>query len=140
MGHRGIPVQRNAGFRRILLPNVTHVPKSDRNDYFRGDDNHAHQYRRGNAEHFQHRAHRDKFLRLFNLREYRCGATLGAGSNCAVSIKFTPALIGSKSAAISFTDDAPGSPQTVPLAGIGVNTIPIPIPHRPVLMGMLKDN
>ena len=51
-----------------------------------------------------------------------CGATLTASSTCTVSVTFTPSAAGSRVANISFADDAPGSPQTVPLTGTGVAT------------------
>jgi hypothetical protein len=47
-----------------------------------------------------------------------CGPTLAPNDNCQVSVTFTPAAAGSRSAAVSITDDAPGSPQTVGLVGM----------------------
>jgi sugar lactone lactonase YvrE/phosphopantothenate synthetase len=55
----------------------------------------------------------------FGLNTYGCGSTLTAGSNCSVSVTFTPASATSYSATISVTDNASGSPQTVPLSGTG---------------------
>jgi N,N-dimethylformamidase beta subunit-like protein/HYDIN/CFA65/VesB family protein/centrosomal CEP192-like protein len=46
-------------------------------------------------------------------------STLAAGANCTISVTFTPSAGGSRSASVSITDDAPGSPQTVPLTGSG---------------------
>ncbi len=40
--------------------------------------------------------------------------------SCSVTIVFTPTTAGARSASIIIDDDAPGSPQTVPLAGSGV--------------------
>ncbi len=48
-----------------------------------------------------------------------CGATLPAGSNCAISATFSPAAASSYSASITITDNAPGSPQTIALSGAG---------------------
>ncbi|HUI42984.1 MAG TPA: choice-of-anchor D domain-containing protein [Terriglobia bacterium] len=48
-----------------------------------------------------------------------CGTTVGAGKNCTISVTFTPAAGGSRSAALMVTDNAAGSPQTVPLSGSG---------------------
>jgi Transmembrane protein 131-like N-terminal/Abnormal spindle-like microcephaly-assoc'd, ASPM-SPD-2-Hydin len=46
-----------------------------------------------------------------------CGPTLAPKDNCQVSVTFTPTAAGSRSAAVSITDNAPGSPQTVGLLG-----------------------
>jgi hypothetical protein len=46
-------------------------------------------------------------------------ATLAAGANCAISVTFTPTATGSRTANLSVTDNADGSPQTVPLTGSG---------------------
>ena len=47
------------------------------------------------------------------------GATVTPNSTCAVSVTFTPSATGSRSASLSFTDNASGSPQTVGLTGTG---------------------
>ena len=49
-----------------------------------------------------------------------CGSGLAPGANCTVSEVFTPAQIGPRAASVTFTDDTPGSPQSVALGGIGV--------------------
>jgi len=48
-----------------------------------------------------------------------CGSTVSSGGNCAVSVTFTPTKKGARNGTLSFTDNAPGSPQTVPLKGTG---------------------
>jgi phosphatidylserine/phosphatidylglycerophosphate/cardiolipin synthase-like enzyme len=48
-----------------------------------------------------------------------CAATLAAGSNCSISVNFTPSTTGNFAATLSVADNATGSPQTVALAGIG---------------------
>jgi RHS repeat-associated protein len=48
-----------------------------------------------------------------------CGTALAAGSNCTISVTFTPTSIASFSASISIDDNASGSPQTVALTGTG---------------------
>jgi hypothetical protein len=48
-----------------------------------------------------------------------CGNSVAAGGICAISVTFTPAAAGTRSASISVADDASGSPQTIPLSGIG---------------------
>ena len=50
-----------------------------------------------------------------------CGATVAAGSNCAISVTFSPAGFGSRTGTLSVTDNAFGSPQTVALTGTGVS-------------------
>ena len=49
-----------------------------------------------------------------------CGSGLAPGANCTVSEVFTPAQIGPRAASVTFTDDTPGSPQSLALGGIGV--------------------
>jgi hypothetical protein len=46
-------------------------------------------------------------------------ATLAAGATCTISVTFTPLATGSRSAAVSVTDDAAGSPHAVALGGTG---------------------
>jgi hypothetical protein len=46
-----------------------------------------------------------------------CGATLAANASCTVSVTFTPTAQGTRNAALSIGDNAPGSPQTVSLTG-----------------------
>ena len=48
-----------------------------------------------------------------------CGSSLSAGANCAINVTFTPTTTGSRSGALSVSDNAAGSPQTVSLAGQG---------------------
>ena len=43
--------------------------------------------------------------------------TIASGANCTVGVAFTPQTAGSKTATLSFADDAPGSPQGVALSG-----------------------
>ena len=64
-----------------------------------------------------------------------CGPTLAPNQSCQVSVTFTPTTVGSLSAAVSISDDAPGSPQTVGLAGTGtapaVSLIPASLTFGP---------
>lgn len=48
-----------------------------------------------------------------------CGSSLAAGANCTVSISFTPAAAGVRSAQLQVADNAAGSPHTVALTGNG---------------------
>src|SRR5208283_838373 len=47
----------------------------------------------------------------FAVSKNTCGATLGAGKKCKVSVTFT------------LTDNAPNSPQTVTLSGTGIQPV-----------------
>ena len=49
-----------------------------------------------------------------------CGGSLAVNASCTISVKFTPAAIGSRTSTVSIADNAAGSPQSVPLSGTGV--------------------
>jgi len=49
-----------------------------------------------------------------------CGSSVVASDECTISVTFTPSALGSRTAAVSVTDNASGSPQTVSLSGIAV--------------------
>jgi hypothetical protein len=49
-----------------------------------------------------------------------CSNSLAAGANCTISITFTPSASGSRSASLTVTDNAAGSPQTASLSGTGI--------------------
>jgi hypothetical protein len=48
-----------------------------------------------------------------------CGSSLVSKSSCIIKVTFTPKAKGSRSAAVSVSDNGGGSPQTVSLAGTG---------------------
>jgi hypothetical protein len=48
-----------------------------------------------------------------------CGSSLGAGLSCTITVSFTPTTSGVRTGSVSITDNAPGSPQSVPLNGRG---------------------
>jgi hypothetical protein len=48
-------------------------------------------------------------------------ATLAANANCAISITFTPTVAGNRSANVTITDNAPGSPHIFSLSGTGTD-------------------
>jgi centrosomal CEP192-like protein/HYDIN/CFA65/VesB family protein len=50
---------------------------------------------------------------------HTCGASLAAGAKCTFSITFSPSVIGARSASLSVTNSAAGSPQLIPLTGVG---------------------
>jgi choice-of-anchor A domain-containing protein len=67
-----------------------------------------------------------------------CGTTLAGNSTCTIWVTFTPATTGSFSATFSVTDNATGSPQTIPLTGNathGPQTITFTQPASPVTYG-----
>lgn len=49
-----------------------------------------------------------------------CGSTLGGRQSCEIAVTFAPETTGTATAVLSITDNAVGSPQTVPLSGTGV--------------------
>jgi hypothetical protein len=53
-----------------------------------------------------------------------CGATLSVNASCTFTVHFTPSLLSIENANISVTDNAAGSPQTVPLSGTGTSSTP----------------
>jgi hypothetical protein len=48
-----------------------------------------------------------------------CGSSVAASANCTISVTFKPAASGSRTASVSITDNASGSPQAVSLSGTG---------------------
>src|SRR3989454_463203 len=48
------------------------------------------------------------------------GATVVAGASCLLNLTFTPTAASARTATVTITDDAPGSPQSVSLAGMGI--------------------
>lgn len=53
-----------------------------------------------------------------------CPVSLGGGGSCSVSVVFSPRAAGSRTAALSVADNAPGSPQMAQLSGIGEAPLP----------------
>jgi hypothetical protein len=49
-----------------------------------------------------------------------CPGSLSPNDVCQISVTFTPTATGTRNAAVTITDNAPGSPQSVPLTGVGV--------------------
>ena len=48
-----------------------------------------------------------------------CGSSVAAGGSCTINVTFTPTAPGTRTAAVTITDNATGSPQTVNLTGTG---------------------
>ena len=53
----------------------------------------------------------------FSISSKTCGSSLAAGATCTVSVVFKPATSGIREGTLTFTDNATGSPQNVPLQG-----------------------
>ena len=49
---------------------------------------------------------------------------LSPNGTCTISIVFSPTAAGPRQASLAVTDNAPGSPQTIPLTGTGVSPLP----------------
>jgi len=73
---------------------------------------------------------------------HTCGSSLAAGASCSISVTFKPTATGLRTAALSVSDNAAGSPQTVVLTGgcipqgglcfgpSGGHCCPAPYPHH----------
>src|SRR5207244_13391533 len=46
--------------------------------------------------------------------------SVSPAASCTITVTFTPAATGARTATVTITDDAPGSPQLVSLAGTGI--------------------
>jgi Abnormal spindle-like microcephaly-assoc'd, ASPM-SPD-2-Hydin/NHL repeat len=55
----------------------------------------------------------------FAISSNTCGTSIAGGARCSVGVTFTPTATGAASGALTFTDSAPNSPQTVTLTGTG---------------------
>jgi hypothetical protein len=49
-----------------------------------------------------------------------CPGSLLPSGSCTITVYFKPSTTGTRNAAVSFTDNAPNSPQKLPLTGVGV--------------------
>ncbi|MGB7191636.1 MAG: choice-of-anchor D domain-containing protein, partial [Acidobacteriaceae bacterium] len=57
----------------------------------------------------------------FAIYQQTCGSTLAVSASCTVTILFKPTTSGTRTAALTFTDNASNSPQEVSLSGMGVS-------------------
>jgi hypothetical protein len=64
----------------------------------------------------------------FTISSNSCTSSLAAGGKCTVKVTFTPAALGSRSAALSVTDNACMSPQSIALSGKGTEITMSPSP------------
>ena len=59
----------------------------------------------------------------FTIVDDQCiGTTLAVGASCTVSVTFSPTTTGTRTANVTYTDNAPNSPQTATLTGGGTGT------------------
>jgi len=59
-----------------------------------------------------------------------CPASLAAGTNCTVTVTYTPSTTAAETASINVADNAAGSPQAASLTAVGViQTPPNPVPN-----------
>jgi hypothetical protein len=49
-----------------------------------------------------------------------CPGSVPPNNSCQISVTFTPTTTGTRNAAVTITDNAPDSPQSIPLKGVGV--------------------
>lgn len=49
-----------------------------------------------------------------------CNTSLGPGSNCQITVTFTPTAAGNRSGGVTISDNGRGSPQTIVLSGTGL--------------------
>src|SRR5204863_8523643 len=50
-----------------------------------------------------------------------CGSSVAAGASCTISVKFTPTATGTRTGTVTLNDNAPNTPQRVPLSGTGAS-------------------
>ena len=55
----------------------------------------------------------------FAISSSTCGSTLAVAKSCKFKVTFTPTQVGTRTGAVTITDNAPNSPQTVSLTGTG---------------------
>ncbi len=58
-----------------------------------------------------------------------CGVTILAAGTCTISVTFTPTAPGARAAALTLTDNAANSPQSIPFTGTGVASPTGPFNH-----------
>ena len=54
---------------------------------------------------------------------HTCGSSLAVRASCTISVTFAPAQLGPLTAAVTITDNAPGSPQSIALTGTGLSPV-----------------
>jgi hypothetical protein len=61
----------------------------------------------------------------FTVEGNTCGTALPGGASCAVTIAFLPTNYGTRTAFLTFSDNASGAVQSVPLTGNGIQYLPV---------------
>jgi fibronectin type 3 domain-containing protein len=61
----------------------------------------------------------------FTIQSNTCGSSLAPLGSCAVSLAFGPSAGGARSATLTISDNAPGSPHTVALAGTATGALTV---------------
>ena len=64
-----------------------------------------------------------------------CGSTLAVNASCTINVIFSPSVVAPRSGVLTVTDIPDNVNGSVPLSGTGINSVPPPFPHRPVIMG-----
>jgi hypothetical protein len=64
----------------------------------------------------------------YKITSNTCGTTLPVGAQCKVTVTFKPAALGTRTAAISFSDNACASPHSIALSGKGTEITFAPSP------------
>lgn len=59
----------------------------------------------------------------FHVASNTCGTSVAAGGTCTVGVTFSPSALGATGGALTFTDAAVNSPQTVSLSGTGSSPV-----------------
>ena len=61
----------------------------------------------------------------FAIASNTCGTGIDAGAKCTVGVTFSPTAAGTRSGALTFSDNAGNSPQTVSLSGTGYSPVTV---------------
>jgi hypothetical protein len=76
----------------------------------------------------------------FQITSNTCPSSLAAGASCSLQLTFRPSAIGTRSGALSVSDDANGSPQSAPLSGTGTSATQGGIPASNHVVLVILEN
>ena len=62
----------------------------------------------------------------FYIAANTCGSSLAGSASCTLSVYFRPVTVGTRTATLTYTDNASNSPQQVPLSGLGASVSATP--------------
>ena len=71
----------------------------------------------------------------FSVVSNSCGTSVAAGASCSIGVNFTPGALGSRSASLSISHNAAGSPQVIGLGGSGTAPVLVNAPTSVVATG-----